>query len=470
MLKLVSKYKVILLLLLLALFLRLPWLYTVVHKDEGQMGYVAWRWASGERLYTEVIDNKPPLVYAIYSCSILLFGNTIIPIRILSNIFFLISVLFFFKIVGHSLPKKIANMSTLFYVVFMSLPAFEGYFALSEIFLLPFLTASIYFTLRYSLTRKSCFMFISSVCATISVLIKHQSVFIFFVLVCMFFLYKEGSKVKKIALFSLIPLAVLIFTYVFYKNDLYSFLQASWVTFFKSHSGFASGYRPYQYNIPILAEGSLLLLFSIIGLLKFAKLKKEVKNLLFLCWLFFATFFAFIPPAHGRYFLFLIPPMAVFAGIGLEYSISNYFNKKLFITLVAILLLITGTLVANHFPNSNLNMGHFQYGYSSLKSYNQQKKISEYVKTNTNTEDKIFVFDWEPVIYWMSERTPPKSLGFSQNLAWRDPSRLRWDLEKQKDLKLVIFIRDISFLEDYFYFLANKKVVYGIPVYEVSYA
>lgn len=468
MLRSLSKYKIVLLLLLLALLLRLPWLYTIVHKDEGQIGYVAWRWMSGEHLYSELNDNKPPLLYVIYSIPILFFGNSIIPIRIWSNIFFLISIIFFFKLMEHAFSKKTASLSTLFYTVFMSIPAFEGYFALSEIFLTPFLMISIYSIVRYVSIKKTYLILVSSTCATISALIKHQSVFIFFVLISAFFLYKEKNKTKKIMFFILTPLAVLVFMCLFYNTSLYYFLRITWLTFFKSPFGLAAGYRYYPYNLTILAEGSILFLFSMMGLLRFIKSKKEKKTYFFLSWLFFAALFALIPPAYGRYYLFLIPPLAVFAGIGLNYSIDNYFNKKIFIALVAVLSLITGTLVANHFPDSNLNMGHFQYKYSGLESYDQQKRIAEYVKTTTKPADEIFVLDWEPVIYWMSERTPPKDLGFSQNPAWMDPSRLRWALEKQKNLKLVIFTRDLSFLEDYFYFLTNKKVIHGVIVYEMS--
>lgn len=462
-----SKHKVIILFLIFALLIRLPWLYTTVHKDEGQIGYVAWRWLSGENLYTELNDNKPLLLYVIYSLPILLFGNTVIPIRILNDLFFLVSIIFFFKLVENIFSKKTALFSALFYTVFMSVPVFEGYFALSEPLLMPFLIISVYSLERYFSTRKCYLLFMASLFASISILIKHQAVFIFLFMASTFFIYKEKNKVRKILSIISIPAAITVFLLIFYNKTLFYFLKINWSTF-QSSIGVAAGYRHYSFNLIIILEGSLLFLFSILGLVKVFQSKKNKQDLFFLSWLIFALLFSLIPPAYGRYYIFLIPPLAVFSGISMGYFIKDYKNKKILLLLALVFLIATCALVTKQFPNSKLDTEHFKYGWAYLDSYEQQKGLADYVKSTTSPKDEIFVFGWEPSVYWMSERMPPKSLGFSFREALFDWSYLGRVLVNQDDLKQVIILGDYPtlFLNDDFFF--NNKRIYGADVYEIN--
>lgn len=460
------KHRVIIFFLIFALLIRLPWLYTTVHKDEGQIGYVAWRWLSGENLYTELNDNKPPLLYMIYSIPILLFGNTIIPIRILSNILFLVSIVFFFKLVENTVSKKIALLSTSFYTVFMSIPVFEGYFALSEIFLTPFLIASVYSLEKYFFIKKPYLLFIASILASISVLIKHQAIFIFLFIASTLLIYEKKNKLRKIVSVILIPVVVLLFLFMFYRENFLSFLNINWLTF-KSPIGFASGYKHYSFNLTIFLEGSLLFLFSITGLIKAFKSENKKTNLFFL-WLVPALLFTLAPPAYGRYYLFLIPPLAVFSGVGFDHLVKNYKNKKVLLLLAVILFIITCILVIKQFPNSNMDTNHFKYRWAILDSYDQQKELAEYVKRTTDPTDEIFVFGWEPSVYWMSERTPPKSLGFSYRSTMSNWTYLEPVLTGKKYLRLVIFLHDYTFLTGSNDFFSNEKKIYGATIYELK--
>lgn len=405
--------KALLLLILLALLLRFPWLYTTIEKDEGQFGYTAWRWASGDSLYIDLVDNKPPLLYLIYYTMIQLWGNSIIPVRIFNNLLFVVSIIFFFKFTERIFPRKIALFSTLFYIVFMNIPVFEGYLAMSEPLLIPFLIMSVYFFERYVSTRKLYFIFISSIFASISFMIKQQAGFIFLILISGLFIYKEKGKLRKIAFITFVPIVTTLAIFLLDSPLLLGLLQRTWRQLIKLPMGFSYGYQPFRYNFLILLEGSVLFLFSFIGLVKVLKSKKEKKDCLLISWLFFAALFTLIPPAYGHYYIFLIPPLAVFAGIGMAYMVNVRQDKKLFILLATVLLLITSILVIGHFPDSRLNGRYLWWGWSDLDSYDQQIRIAEFVKNTTSVEDKIFVSDWEPSIYWLSNRSPPYPRNFT---------------------------------------------------------
>jgi len=462
----IPEYKLILILLLLALLLRLPWLYTTIEKDEGQFGYTSWRWLSGEELYTDLKDNKPPLLYAIYALPISLFGNSIIPVRIMNNLLFLISLIFFFKLAKNIFSKKTAFFSTLFYTVFMNIPVFEGYLAMSESLLMPFFIISLFFFEKYTSTRKTYFLFISSIFASISMFIKQQAIFLFFLLIGGLFVYKEKDKIKKTVLIILVPLALVLFLLLYNKPMILGLLQRTWTELTDSPLGFSSGYQHFSYNFFILMEGSFLLLFSIIGLLKMFQTEMREKNYFLISWLFISAIFTLIPPAYGHYYIFLIPPLSIFAGLGLTYSIRSNQNKKLFILTSGILLVITSFLVINHYPNSTIDYNHFRWGWSNFESYDQQIGLAEYIKSSTPPEESVLLVGWEPAIYWLSERTSPyKSLDISQSVI--DTINLE-QLIKNKNLTRVLFINKNEGHGWQSDFLSNKNIVQKVEVYEIT--
>ncbi|MDP2907263.1 MAG: hypothetical protein Q8O03_04960 [Nanoarchaeota archaeon] len=166
--------------------------------------------------------------------------------------------------------------------------------------------------------------------------------------------------------------------------------------------------------------------------------------------------------------MFLIPPMAVFSGIGINYFIENYKNKKILLLLALVLFIATCILVIKQFPNSRMDTNQFKYGFAFLNSYEQQKGLADYVKATTNPTDEILVFGWEPSLYWMSERMPPKSLGFSFKERLFNWSYLERVLIKQNNLKRVIFLGDFVSLLSSNDFLFNEKKIHGASIYNVN--
>lgn len=398
----ISKNKVLLLLILLALLLRIPWLYTTIERDEGVFGYSTWRMLSGDKNYLEMWDVKPPFLHLLYAIPLYFFGNSIIPVRIFNNILFLISIVFFFKLVESFFLKRTACFSTLFYAVFMNVRIFQGYLALSESFLTPFLIISIYLFKKYTESKKYYLLISCSIFATASIFIKLQSIFIYLLLTSGVFIYKGGYKIRKILIITS-PL-LLVGLIIFFVNDalILNLLQLTWQRIFHQSIEHFSGYRPFGYNWVIFLEGSLLWLFSLIGIIKVLKSKFEKDTFFIFSWSILAFIFTIIPPAYGHYYTFSIPPLSIFAGIGARYVIISKQNKKLFFTLVIVLIILTLWLIIN--PSSKLGLDSYHWRVSSLKSYDQQVFLSKYIKNITSPEDKILIWGWEPSIYWLSER------------------------------------------------------------------
>jgi hypothetical protein len=456
------KHRTIIILLFLALLLRFPWLYSAIEQDEGQFGYITWRWMSGDGLYTDLIDNKPPLLYTIYYAPIFFFGNSIIPVRVLNNLLFLVSVIFFFELTKNWFTRKIAFFSTLFYTIFMNIPPFEGYLAMSESLLMPFLILSVYCFEKYISTRKEHLIFASSFFASLSLLIKQQAVFIFFLLIGGLFIYEEKNKIRKIIFVIFVPLVIIILVMHLLESRLFlDLLQLTWIELTQSPMGFASGYMPFEYNFRILLAGSGLFLFSAVGLIKILRSVKKEREYFLVLWLSLASLFTLIPPAYGHYYLFLIPPGAIFAGIGVVYSIKAQQNKRLFILLIIILLLVTELVVLNNLPNSNLGIKWLEHRSSSLESYNQQIRFAEFIKNSTNSTDEIFISGWEPTVYWLSERLPFGGVRASYHPKLNSLAGLK----NQGNLTLVIFFDDSENVTKHYDFLSDETIIYGVKVY-----
>src|SRR5512132_3256049 len=73
-------------LLAIPILLYLPFAGIPFERDEGVYATVAQGLLRGEMPYRDLFDNKPPLVYAWYALSFLLFGERVVAPRILAAV------------------------------------------------------------------------------------------------------------------------------------------------------------------------------------------------------------------------------------------------------------------------------------------------------------------------------------------------------------------------------------------------
>ena len=82
-----------------SLTIRLLWLFTPVVRDEGAVGYVAMVWSKGVLPYQAPMASvNPPLAYVLYLLPSAIFGNNIIPVRILNDALFIVSIVAIYSI------------------------------------------------------------------------------------------------------------------------------------------------------------------------------------------------------------------------------------------------------------------------------------------------------------------------------------------------------------------------------------
>src|SRR4030042_5211709 len=93
--------------------------------------YVAMVWSHGLSPYSYPnAAVNPPLTYLMYLLALPIFGNTIIPERMINNALFAISIVILYLIAKDWYNEKVGLVTASFYGLFMSAPIFETHLAI----------------------------------------------------------------------------------------------------------------------------------------------------------------------------------------------------------------------------------------------------------------------------------------------------------------------------------------------------
>lgn len=407
--------------------LRLPSLIEPYwYGDEGVYELIGQALNNGRMLYSQIWDNKPPLLYLIYAAA----NADQFTVRLLSLLSGVVSaVLFYYLAKSLFRSHKISSITTVFYVFLFATPIFEGNIANAENFmLLPIITAG-FLVIRVSENKKRG-LFTAGLLLGIAFLLKIVAIFdfaAFFVFLVFIFLPEKllapGNKqvykdlVKKLGLLTsgfLIPV-VLTTLYFLIQGALAAFIQA---TFFSNIS-----YVGYK-NSFIISQGFLLLkllaLFAAV-ILVFWRRRIIPKSIIFiLLWFFFSIFNAFF---SGRgwthYLLVLLPSTALLLGLLFERKAK----KLIIVTLGLILILMycvnvffkisAGTIgkTLQYYQNFAL----FITNNKSIRAYQEyfdkrvprDYEVAQFIANNTKPNDIIFIWGNNPQIYVLSKTLPP---------------------------------------------------------------
>ncbi len=132
------KNKKLLLFALVALIiLRIPSLFEPHwYGDEGIYAAITWGMESGKTLYTQLWDNKPPLIYYLYSLGDS--HNRLLVIRLLNLVAGLFTLIGLWKLIEElNISKKARNIGIIFATCILGTPILEGNVANAENFFVP---------------------------------------------------------------------------------------------------------------------------------------------------------------------------------------------------------------------------------------------------------------------------------------------------------------------------------------------
>ena len=412
----VRKYRFVLTIVLLFIFLRLPSLFEPYwYGDEGIYLVLGQAIRKGLLLYQQIHDNKPPTLYYLAA-----FSQTIFGFRLLLAVF-MAGATFYFNLLSNRISSpKLSRISTILFIIITSIPLIEGNIANAEVFMLLPTIAGIY----YFLYSKSSYNFLVTglllgIAFTIKVPVAIELVFL---CAWLFINNLELSKIKTLTtqylflfLGFLIPISLyfLYFTYLGAANDfLYSALLqnfgylSSWAT--GSHSGTASNGG--------LASRGIILLISWLILYILSRKKIISPNILFIFGWFTATIFGALLSTrpYPHYLLQVVPPLVLI----ITYLFSDLANEKQRYISVALIVSLAFYIINyrfyfypvfsyyGNFYSHLFNLRSTDYRIFFGSRVNDSYTISEYIKNHTSPQENIFIWGDEPYIYALSNRLP----------------------------------------------------------------
>lgn len=406
--------------------LRLPSLFEPYwYGDEGIYQVLGIAMNQHRLLYRDIWDNKPPLLYFVYS----LFNSDQFWVRLFSLIIGLLTVIAFYFLAKKLFEKeKIVWASTALFALLFGLPLLEGNIANAENFmLLPIITAG-YLVLQSSeykiLNTKYLILFFSGVLLSIAFLFKIVAVFDFGALL-VFLVFADSSfsfknllkrktlifEIEKVASFVLgFVLPIILTAAVFLFNDALSY-------FIKAVLFSNVGYVGYG-NKLIIPQGFLILKLTMLGLFClfiYAKRKSlSFPSMFVWLWLAFSLFNAFFSQRpYTHYLLTLLPAFCLLVGFFL-------FDKKrqrftLLVLVLTLIILIKSFWFFAKFPFYYANFVLFITNQKSVSSYEAffdrntpiDYELAAYIALHTNPRDSIFIWGNNAQLYKLTDKLPP---------------------------------------------------------------
>lgn len=392
----IKKYRNFFLIALIFIFLRLPSLFEPNwYGDEGIYLVLGQAIRKGLTLYSQIHDNKPPTLYFLAAISQTVFG-----FRLLLFLWMIPTIYSFYL-----LAKK-NKLATLVFLVSTSIPFIEGNIANAEIFmLLPTILGIYLFLFSHSSFKFLVSGFLLGFAFTIKVPVAIEFAFIFFYYL---FFVKNNLRTKTYNLISLsfgFVLPILFYYLYFYlKGTSSEFLFASLLQNFGYLSSWATGTHSGSATSGGLLIRGLLLALSWAALYFYSKKpSKNLHTVFLLGWFFSALFGALLSSRpYPHYLIQILPPFIL---------IIFYFRHLKILTLIPIFLLIFSVIkykfyfypVLSYYQNFYLQKNNPDYFNSKLAD---TQKISLYLKSHSQPEDKIFVWGDEPFVYVGSDRLP----------------------------------------------------------------
>jgi len=437
MYKTLVKFKYWVVLFLLFLILRIPSLFEPYwYGDEGIYLVLGQAIRKGITLYTHIHDNKPPTLYYLASL-----GQTVFGFRLLLLFFMAPTIYFFHRLSHFFLSPKGSKIATLIFLILTSIPLIEGNIANAEVFMLlpTILGIYIFYNFFHSHPHTSNLPF--KILIPVGLLLGFAftikiPVAVEFAFLCLWIFIdnlnsfqKTFFKIKNILIFSVAFLLPITFWAVYYylQGAFIPFLNASLFQNFGYLSSWSTGTQTSSVSSGGVVTRFLILLVSwaLIFLLK----NREIisKKFSFLLFWFSATIFGSLLSGrpYPHYLIQVLPPLTLIIVECLDFKE----RKKQILSACSLFLfiLIVFKFKFYFYPVFSYYSNFYSYsiGQKSTVNYrnyfgsqtNDIYQISDFIKNNTSSIDKIFVWGDQAYIYALSNRLPSSKYVASYHVA-----------------------------------------------------
>jgi 4-amino-4-deoxy-L-arabinose transferase-like glycosyltransferase len=373
-----------------------------ISPDEGYFAFMGNSILNGSIPYVDFADNKPPGIWYLLSLGFLVFGKSIYVAREITYVAHALSA-FVLYLIGKKLwNEKIGMISALLFLIGILIPAFEGFYALTE----PFLTlfSLLGFLLFVKGREQKLFLLASGAAIGISTLFKQTGILLLFAIIIFYLCNlwipvnrkKEYLTASAESIFLLLcGFIVPILIVVSYFWSVHALIPLTQYVIF--------GLKEYGTQLNISALGYKFLSFSIIWFLssvslltigyKFIKKSSNWETLLAI-WLLLSLC-PLVSRQYGHYFIQILPPACLLASVQMvniirrplvqnKESLRKHDTTHLLVLVCTVILVVITVVFSS-------------YSYiTSDKSLTLQSQIrtAEYIRSHTIKSDKILVYPY----------------------------------------------------------------------------
>ena len=406
---------------LLPVLLYLPAMGSPFERDEGVYATVAQGLLKGQMPYRDLFDNKPPLVYAWYALSFLLFGEHVVAPRILAAMLLSLTTLSLFSQARMAFPKGVAYVAAGLFGLSTGLP-FVALHANTEAYmLLPLVTSLVAFTVGVRRGGMRWFLLSGALCGA-AMMTKQVALWNLVALVGVAAAlrwktdglsmrtfhpsaYLVAGAAAAVGLVA-VPFAVTgSLGELYYANVSYNWLYVGVLSYSERLADFASGTAYVAAVAAPLAGGAIW------GLLTLIRRRKQSLDYLLVAWALasaagVATGGRFFP----HYFLHLMPAAAVLTAL-VVYEVTTKrrtqpLGRPALGVVLLMLMVSLGTIGVMYLAPRAAEERIAESVAEQKEWESSSRQLGEYVGARTEPDDKIFNFGREAQIYFYADRQP----------------------------------------------------------------
>jgi hypothetical protein len=464
----------------LALLLRWPLAAIPLERDEGEYAYIAEHWLLGEVPYRASFDQKPPAVFAAYAVILRWLGSSPAAIHWGAQIYSLGTLALIFLLGSRLFSPLSGLLAALFAAQLMTDPGMWANAANTELFMLLPLTGSFLAVLLAIERGSSGWALLAGVLAGAALLFKQVALFdaLFFMLLLLRTPSCRGQRTAAMLLGCAMVLGC-CFAYFCLAGAGREFYDC--VIGYNLKYATALPLRDYPASLlqilprllltawPVYLLAGLGLAWGLVAPFRCPKDRLGRSPSLVSAWLFFA--FAGVLPGgyfYPHYFLHLVPPLTLLAGLGSVALFRRLAAVKTWVktglaSLVAAAAIAIGILSAPWYYFHGTAETKCRQLYAN-NPFPESMEVAQFIREHSSPNESIFVFGSEPQIYYYAQRRSasryifvyPLATAFSDTLS-RQQTVLE-ELEHNRPAFVVYVYAPPSFS-------MRRDIVYNIPRY-----
>lgn len=413
-----SNIEVFVILLLLAVFLRLPFFFKYSFNwDENTFILMGQSLLNGNLPYIELWDNKPPLAFAPFAFFIWLFGKSIVGIRIGATIFVAVTSFFTFLIGKHIWGKQVGLLTAVLCVFFYTWGFGSLNLVIEIIASVPLMAALALGVMRESTPQTSFFVgLLISLTAMIAMNIAYLSIFMGLYILVQTILNK-GSITRHLSMYVLggmVPIGLTILPYAIngHSQILYNSIITAPLQYVSAHGS------ALESLLILLSKGSrnnnaLLWIGSLggvgVSLMNWKSYTRSQKQGLVLIITFFlGTVFSVINSGGSfrHYLIHLIAFMALSAGY--FYSFLSRHVSRFATTFLLLFCLINSATVWE--PTDRNLFGEYVNIAQKLKNHQSLShgtgyELAQYLRKENPSREAVYLMNFH-IAYWLTDTKP----------------------------------------------------------------